>query len=302
MQKAEFTAQMPSLWNIIRWRVSKLFAKIISDSNPANVINQDHIEPNSALWLGHASLFIDINNTKILIDPVFGNIPFYKRHTKLPIDKTNIVADIILITHAHYDHFDMSSVKFLVKKNSNVKIIAPIGFKRYLGKYSDNLTELEWWENIAIEGINITFVPSLHWSNRIMTDINKALWGGFVISNKEFSLYHSGDSAFGEHFREIGGLFDIADAFLPIGAYRPEYIMKFNHMNPKEALIACKDLKAKRLVPIHYGTFRLADDGLCEPLEWIEELLLECEYPFATKVANIGEIIYLTNISTVKST
>jgi L-ascorbate metabolism protein UlaG (beta-lactamase superfamily) len=302
MQKAEFTAPMPSLLDIVRWRASRFLAKKRVNQNPLRVISHEKLEPNSVIWLGHASLWIDINNTKILIDPLLGKIPFYKRHTKLPIDKDKIVADIILITHAHYDHFDMPSIKFLIKQNPTVKIIAPIGFKRYLGKYSSNLTLLEWWQNIMIEDISITFVPSLHWSNRIMTDINKALWGGFAISSKEYSLYHSGDSAYGEHFGEIGDRFDIADAFLPIGAYKPEYIMKQHHIDPQEALRVCEELGAKRLIPIHYGTFELADEGLCEPLEWFEELLLERKYPFATSVANIGEVIYLTNISTVKST
>jgi L-ascorbate metabolism protein UlaG (beta-lactamase superfamily) len=302
IRKTEMTSPRLSLFSIIRWQVSRVFAKKTDNRSFLKVIKQDKIEPNSAIWLGHASLWVDVGSTKILIDPILESIPFYKRQTNLPIQKDSLTVDIILITHAHYDHFDLPSIKFLIKENPNVKIIAPIGFERYLGKHSSNLIELEWWQNITIKNIEIIFVPSLHWSNRVMTDMNKALWGGFIVRNEEYSLYHSGDTAYGEHFKEIGDRFDILDAFLPIGAYKPEYIMKRNHINPQEALVSCEDLLAKKLIPIHYGTFKLSDEGICEPLEWLRELLLEREYPFATKVANIGEVIYLTSISTLKST
>jgi len=111
-----------------------------------------------------------------------------------------------------------------------------------------------------------------------------------TIQNTEHTLYHAGDSAYGEHFKEIREKFDIDEAFLPIGAYRPEKIMKQNHLNPPEALQEACDLGAKTVIPIHYGTFILSDEPISEPIEWFEKLTLSHSYPFCTKVLSAGEI------------
>jgi L-ascorbate metabolism protein UlaG (beta-lactamase superfamily) len=138
--------------------------------------------------------------------------------------------------------------------------------------------------------MTITLVPSQHWSRRTPFDTNKALWGGYIIQNETHCLYHSGDTAMGDHFKEIGDKFEIDEAFLPIGAYRPEEIMKHNHTNPPEALEACELLGAKTLIPIHYGTFQLSDEPLDEPLEWFEKLVSTHTYAFETKVLGVGEV------------
>ncbi len=153
-----------------------------------------------------------------------------------------------------------------------------------------------------IGGLFITLTPSRHWSKRTPFDTNKALWGGYVIQDETHCIYHSGDTAMGDHFKEIGEKFEIDEAFLPIGAYRPESIMKHNHTNPPEALEACALLGAKTLIPIHYGTFRLSDEPLDEPLEWFTQLVSTQPYPFKIKVLGIGEIYRLRETSTVKST
>ncbi|MDP3465839.1 MAG: MBL fold metallo-hydrolase, partial [Sulfuricurvum sp.] len=183
-------------------------------------------------------------------------------------------------------------------------IVAPAGFWRYLKGHipREKCFELEWWESVTIGELLITFTPSKHWSKRTPFDTNKALWGGYVIQKEEQTLYHSGDSAMGEHFKEIGEKFEIDEAFLPIGAYRPEAIMKHNHTNPPEAIQACTDLGAKVLIPIHYGTFKLSDEPMNEPLEWFEKLISQKETVFSAKVLRIGEIYRFNEISTLKST
>ena len=228
----------------------------------------------------------------------------YKRHTVLPLPQEQLHADVILLTHAHYDHFDKPSVLKLLANNPDTIIVAPAGFWRYLkGHISrEKCFELEWWESVMIGGLFITLTPSKHWSKRTLWDTNKALWGGYVIQDETHCLYHSGDTAMGDHFKEIGEKFEIDEAFLPIGAYRPEAIMKYNHTNPPEALEACTLLGAKTLVPIHYGTFRLSDEPLDEPLEWFNELTNTHSYPFEIKVLGIGEIYRLREMSTAKST
>lgn len=300
-----YTSSKLSFLTILKWQISKRFSPSPAPHIPMPIEYHDALpEGDYALWIGHASLWLSLGNTTVAIDPVLGNIPMYQRHTPLPIPVEQLRADVILITHAHYDHFDKPSVLALLTNNPESIIVAPAGFWRYLkGHISrEKYFELEWWESVTIGGLLITFTPSKHWSKRTPFDTNKALWGGYVIQKGEQTLYHSGDSAMGEHFKEIGEKFEIDEAFLPIGAYRPEVIMKHNHTNPPEALQACGDLGAKTMLPIHYGTFKLSDEALNEPLEWFERLVSEKSLPFKAKVLRIGEIYRFNEISTLKST
>jgi len=303
--KLNYTSPSTSFMTILKWQLSKRFS--VEDKTTSSMpiqYQQSLPDGDYALWMGHATLWMGLGNKHIAIDPVLESIPMYTRYTVLPIPKEHLHADVILLTHAHYDHFDKPSVLRLLKKNPECIIVAPAGFWRYLKGHiaREQCFELEWWESVMIGGLFITLTPSKHWSKRTPFDTNKALWGGYVIQNKEQCVYHSGDTAAGEHFKEIGEKFEINEAFLPIGAYRPEEIMKHNHTNPPEALEACELLGAKTLIPIHYGTFRLSDEPLDEPLEWFSTLTSANTYPFETKVLGIGEVYRLREISTFKST
>lgn len=296
-----YTSPKIPLRTILKWQFSKSLRKRESASPTQQIVPHNELpEGEYALWLGHASVWLNLKNTLVAIDPVLGDIPLYHRHTPLPIPREKLYADIILITHAHYDHFDKASVIYLLKQNPETIIVAPNGFWRYLkGKIErERCFELELWESLMVKGLFITLIPSKHWSKRTVFDTNKALWGGYVIQNSDHTLYHAGDSAYGEHFKEIGEKFEIDEAFLPIGAYRPESIMKHNHLNPIEALQAAEDLGVKVMIPIHYGTFILSDEPINEPIEWFEELTLSHPYPFQTKALHMGEI-YRFNGSTI---
>lgn len=300
-----YTSPKIPLKTILKWQFSKSFSKKGVPSTALPIILQERLpEGEYALWLGHASVWLHLGETTLCIDPVLGHIPFYHRQSPLPIAKEALHADVILITHAHYDHFDKPSVLRLLKQNPECIIVAPSGFWRYLKRHiaREKCFELEWWESVMIGGLFITLVPSLHWSNRIHFDMNKALWGGYVIQNSDHTIYHSGDTAYGEHFKEIGEKFEIDEAFLPIGAYRPEEIMKQVHISPPEALQAAHDLGAKTLVPVHYGTFILSDEPLDEPLIWFEQLVDEMILPFKTYSLTVGEIYRFNSKSTFKST
>jgi len=300
-----YTSPRLSFLTIVKWQFSKSIRKRVSVFSTLPVISQNGLpEGDYALWLGHASVWLQMGNTVVAIDPVLGDIPLYRRHTPLPVPKEKLYTDVILITHAHYDHFDKASVDYLLKLNPEMIVVAPNGFWRYMkGKIDrERCFELEWWESLMVKGLFITLTPSKHWSKRTPFDTNKALWGGYVIQNSEHTLYHAGDSAYGNHFKEIGERFDIDEAFLPIGAYRPEAIMKHNHLNPPEALQAAEDLGAKTVIPIHYGTFILSDEPINEPIEWFEKLTCSHEYPFDTRPLNVGEIYRFNETSTLKST
>ena len=300
-----YTSPKLSLKTLLKWQLSKTFSKRPKATLSVSIIPQDTLpEGEYALWLGHATLWLNIGGTTIAVDPVLGDIPLYKRQAPLPIPKEALRADIILLTHAHYDHYDAASVDYLLKQNPETIIVAPLGFWRYLrGKIDrERCFELEWWESLMAGGLFITLTPSLHWSKRRVFDTNKALWGGYVIQNNDHTLYHSGDSAYGEHFKEIGEKFDIDEAFVGIGAYKPEEIMQYNHTNPPEALQAGIDLRAKALIPIHFGTFILSDESLEEPIDWFERLTQSDDYPFIPQILKIGEIYRFSTMSTCRST
>jgi len=292
-----YTSQRIPFLTILKWQLSKRFRVKEQSISSLPVQHLDKLPDGEyALWLGHATLWLGLDNQRIAIDPVLGSIPLYKRHTTLPLPQEQLYADVILLTHAHYDHFDKPSVLRLLNNNPDTIIVAPAGFWRYLKRHiaREKCFELEWWESVMIGGLFITLTPSQHWSKRTPFDTNKALWGGYVIQNKEHCIYHSGDTAMGDHFEEIKEKFEVDEAFLPIGAYRPEAIMKHNHTNPSEARKACELLGAKTLIPIHYGTFSLSDEPLDEPLEWFNALTSANTYPFETKILGIGEVYSLS--------
>jgi len=301
-----YTSPKIPFTKILTWQFAKRFnPQKQTVHTPLQIIRNEALpEGEYALWLGHATIWLRLGKTTIAIDPVLGNIPMYARHTPLPVPKKSLYADIILITHTHYDHFDKPSVLALLKRNPDCTLIAPMGFWRYLKGHiaREKCFELEWWESVMVCGLFITLVPSKHWSKRTPFDTNKALWGGYVIQNDEHTIYHSGDTAAGEHFKEIGERFDIDEAFLPIGAYRPEKIMKHYHTNPPEALEAAADLGAKTIIPVHYGTFQLSDEPLDEPLEWFSELVTNQTFPFEAKILRIGETYRFNKTSTLTST
>lgn len=300
-----YTSPKISFLTILKWQLSKRFSSRETPSDPMPIEYLPALPDGEyASWLGHASLWLSVGGTNVVIDPVFGDIMMHPRHTPLPLPQDKLHADIILITHAHYDHFDKPSVLALLKNNPETIIVAPIGFWRYMKGVvkREQCFELEWWESVMLGGLFITLTPAQHWSKRTPFDTNKALWGGYVIQNQEHCIYHSGDTAQGEHFKEIRERFEIDEAFLPIGAYRPEAIMKRNHLNPPEAISACGQLGAKTLIPIHYGTFLLSDEPLDEPLRWFKKSIEQKPPLFEAKALKIGEIYRFKTTSTLTST
>ncbi len=300
-----YTSPRISLTAILKWQLAKRFTqRKVPEAPMAVEFQQELPEGECALWLGHASVWMRVGETTVAIDPVLGDIPMYRRHTPLPVPREQLHADLILITHAHYDHFDKPSVLEMLKRNPETIIIAPLGFWRYMkGRIArERCFELEWWESVMAGGLFITLTPARHWSKRTPFDTNKALWGGYIIQNGNHTVFHSGDTAYGEHFEEIAERFEIDEAFLPIGAYRPEAIMKHNHLNPPEAIRAFHDLGAKTLIPIHYGTFRLSDEPMDEPLQWFGNLAGRVENPRIARVLRIGEVYRFRTTSTARST
>lgn len=249
----------------------------------------------SILWLGHASFLIRLSGKLILTDPCLRSLPFLKRKTDLPFPVSQIQdLDYILVSHGHRDHFDIPTVKKIYSSNPGVKFLVPLKMGNLLSNSGiTHFEEAGWYQRFQTTAIEVIFLPSRHWHRRSVRDMNKILWGSFLIRNKEKTIYFGGDSGYGKHFKDIRGMIygDINEVILPIGAYEPAYIMNTNHMNPSEALQAFHDLKGKRMIPMHFGTFDLSDEPLGEPEQRMRKLKQDGKINGELKICKIGETV-----------
>ncbi|MEM9594160.1 MAG: MBL fold metallo-hydrolase [Acidobacteriota bacterium] len=220
-------------------------------------------------WLGHASFLVQMASRTLLVDPVLASRlgPLYRRYTAPGLGPSELPdLDVILVSHAHYDHFDTWTLKRL---DPGAAAVVPLGMGRWFRRRGfAEVHELGWWDRVEVRGVEVTLVPARHWSRRGLFDVNDSLWGGFVCRAGGGGVYHGGDSAYCDAFVEIGRRFpDLDVALLPIGAYEPAWFMEHSHMNPEQAGRAFLDVGAKALVPMHWGTFQLTDESLRAPAE-----------------------------------
>jgi L-ascorbate metabolism protein UlaG (beta-lactamase superfamily) len=223
-------------------------------------------------WIGHSSFLVQIGGRNLLIDPVFSEriALFFRRHVAPGLKPDDLpLIDAVLISHSHHDHLDLPSIERI---HRDATAIVPPGLGRLFTKrLFARVIELNWWETTACGDVTITFVPTRHWSRRTLWDFNRSLWGGFVIQSPEAAIYFAGDSAWCDIFTEIGQRFPNLDVVLmPIGSYEPQWFMSHNHLNPEQAAQAFLDCGAQTLVPMHWGTFQIADELLREPIERLE--------------------------------
>ena len=226
-------------------------------------------------WIGHATFLIKLGNTTIITDPVFskntGPLIFGPKRYVPPAIKLNEIpqVDLFLLTHNHYDHQDMSTIRnFPFKK---AKVILPLKLGKYFKNYKD-VNELDWYQEIQVnEDIKVTFLPAVHWSRRGLFDINETLWGSFLIEYKNKKILFACDTGYGNIYKELGKKYGPIDlTFINIGAYNfyPILPMKDKsvyHTNPEEALQIAKDLKSKKVLGMHWGTVVLSLEPIMEP-------------------------------------
>ncbi|WP_353662264.1 MBL fold metallo-hydrolase [Hydrogenimonas sp. SS33] len=279
---------------ILRWKLSRRPGRREAGRPLRTVDMSDRlgIGDDFLCWLSHASFLLQLNGKRLLLDPVFGDIPFYRRLNPAPYTPEQLgKIDYLLLSHTHYDHVDAPSVSKVAE--SDPLAVVPLHMSRLLKKIAPGLrcVELDWYETFGEEGVKITLVPARHWGRRGLFDKNRALWGGYILQTAGKTIYFAGDTAAGDHFEQIGRRFDIDLALLPIGAYEPAFIMKHNHLNPEEAFAAFRQLGAKKMLPMHYGTFRLSDEPPGEPLERIEKIA--DAHPGTVEIVRPGEIILL---------
>ncbi|HEX7702281.1 MAG TPA: MBL fold metallo-hydrolase, partial [Kofleriaceae bacterium] len=225
-------------------------------------------------WIGHASWALRLGGKLIVIDPVFSSTlsGVVKRLVPPAFPLADLpTPDLVLVTHDHRDHLDLPSIAALP---DSATYVVPIGNGERIQK--PHTVELDWWQAHTVGGLDITLVPARHWSMRMPWNRNATLWGGYVIRGPEGVAYHSGDTATGDHFAEIGQRIGPIDwAMLPIGAYSPRWFMASQHVNPEEALAGFRALGANNFLAMHWGTFKLTDEPVGEPRKKILELWAE---------------------------
>jgi L-ascorbate metabolism protein UlaG (beta-lactamase superfamily) len=176
--------------------------------------------------------------------------------------------DAVLISHNHYDHLDLPTLRRLAARGDSTFIVPARGARLLRSENIGPAHEVNWGESLSLTGFTIHCVPALHFSSRGIYDRNMTLWCGYAIESQERLVYFAGDTAFGSHFAQIRERFGPPRlALLPIGAYEPRWFMSPVHMAPDEAVRAHEILAAETSIAIHHGTFQLADEGIDTPKE-----------------------------------
>ena len=233
-----------------------------------SIQNNDYIG-----WIGHATFLLKLGNTTIITDPVFsknaGPLIFGpKRYTEPALNLNELPKiDLFLLTHNHYDHQDMSTIRKFPYKDTKVFTALKLG-KYFTKHHFKNVQELDWYQEVKFNDLKITFLPAVHWSKRSLTDTNKTLWGSFLIEYAGKKIFFACDTGYGNIYKKIGKEFGPIDlTMINIGAYdfRPMFEKSIYHTSPEEALQAAQDLKSKKVLGTHWGTFVLSLEPIMEP-------------------------------------
>jgi len=245
-------------------------------------------------FVNHATFLIQINGVSILTDPVWSEraSPFRRigprrvRKPGVPFEELPAI-DIVLLSHNHYDHLDIATLKQLRQRfaptvftaDGDARLVAPLGFKK--------VYELDWWDVVQFNDVlKVTFVPAQHFSARGLFDRQKSLWGGYMIESQGRRIYFGGDSGYATHFSDIKARLGPPDiAMLGIGAYEPRWFMKPVHMNPAEAVRAHRDLGSKQSIGMHFGTFQLTTEAIDQPLVDLAQALSDNGIPNSEFIA-----------------
>lgn len=227
-------------------------------------------------FIGHSSFFVQIGGQNLVIDPNFARWIFVLKRLRRPGVRIRELPpiDIILVSHAHFDHLHRPSLRAIARHSRRnggqapiivvpehvSDLVSDLGFRQVI--------EMKTWEGIQVGKLSITHVPSNHWGARIVRDMHRG-FGGFVVKSLKHSFYHAGDTAYFKGFSEIGRRLQPEIALLPIGAYNPPSFRNV-HTNPEDAVQAFLDLGSRWMIPMHYGTFRLSHEPVNEPVEFLE--------------------------------
>lgn len=247
---------------------------------------------NRIIPIGHSTVLIQLDGLNIITDPIFSSriLWFSKRYVEpgIPFEKLPKI-DAIVISHEHYDHFDKATLK---KFDKNIPIVVSMGLKnKVAGLGFQNIREIGWWESTKVNAAKITAVPVKHFLSHASS---------YVIEGSK-TVYFAGDTGLNDGFEEIGRKFNIDAALLPMGAYRPHLAfipglassMQRIHMSPEDVPVAQDQLKAKVVVPIHWGVFKITAEPIEEPRQKMEEIIKQQNLESKIKILEPGEVFNL---------
>lgn len=312
-QKNKFVNAIPTVTNMsMRDQLSVLWDFACgkpADGRPSSpielvVTDIEHTKPspdvNQAIWFGHSSALIDLDGRRFLFDPMFGRSPFpypnlgSKRfNDHLPMDVKKMPAiDAVFISHDHYDHLDYYSIQHLKDKVGH--FFVPLGVGGHLehwGVPPSKITQLDWWDELEWEGLKIACTPARHVSGRSFLRKNQTLWCSWSVIGLSGSVFFSGDSGYGPHFRQIGrkyGPFQLT--LVECGQYDERW--PDLHMFPEEAVQAHMDLKGECMIPIHWAAFQLAPHGWLDPIQRL--MMAANQQSIQITVPRMGESVSLS--------
>jgi L-ascorbate metabolism protein UlaG (beta-lactamase superfamily) len=276
---------------------------IAGSSRPVSLVSRDEL---GITFIGHSSFLLQIAGRKVLVDPVFSKRLILLRRQRHPgVSVSGLPPiDLVLLTHAHMDHLDLASLRRVIRTTRRLsgrspEVVVPRGVEDLVeGLGFSAIHRLEWWESIAVQGLKITMTPCRHWGARIFRDTHRG-YGGYVIEAAGQSIYHSGDTAYFDGFREIGNRLHPQIALLPIGAYFPDTYRSV-HTSPEEAVRGFVELGAEQMIPMHYGTFRLGREPMDEPVKRLTAEAARLNIKDQVKVLEEGETMHLYATASVR--
>jgi N-acyl-phosphatidylethanolamine-hydrolysing phospholipase D len=266
--------QLPGVRAMLPFLLRKAWTSIVGRNGGAPLVPFDRaalLHNPSITWIGHSTMLLRMDGVTFLTDPIFSEraspVPFAGPQRLVPpgVPLSELPPiDFVLVSHDHYDHADADSLRALATRGA--RFVVPLEMGALIRSAGGAPVELDWWQSTTIGDVRIHCVPSQHFSGRSATDGNRRLWAGWVVEGPTRRFYHAGDTGYFAGFAAIGERLGPIDlAAIPIGAYDPPSIMRVVHLNPEEAVQAARDLRASRVVGMHFGTFDLTDEPLDEP-------------------------------------
>ncbi len=269
----------PDFW---KWQWERRIAGLPKppvEMTPRAVPEVDFLKANATeptlTWIGHASVLLQVGSYNVLTDPHLTEraspVSFYgpRRQSPPGLDFEQLPhIDLVLISHNHYDHMDLGTLKRLAAQDGKPPLfVVPLGLEQWFLKQGiTNVVELDWWDRLGVGSLDVHLVPVQHWSQRTLFDRNQTLWGGFYIRHRTLSVVYTGDTGYSRDFSDIRERLGAPDIVVtPIGSYEPRWFMGPQHVDPTEAIKIHRDLGARYSLGVHWGTFELADESLDEP-------------------------------------
>ncbi len=292
--------QVRGFLDALRWKLTSRpepSARFVADVAPSKPPSCEEGDALRVTLINHSTLLLQQEGINILTDPIWSKRaspltsigPRRQREVGVRWEDLPRI-DIVLLSHNHYDHLDLATLRRLNDRGQS-QFIVPSGVAQLLQSWNIGpVSELDWGESLTLPRSTIHSVPAMHFSARALLDRNRTLWCGYVIEAPGRVIYFAGDTGFGDHFESIRQRFGTPRlALLPIGAYEPRWFMAPIHMGPDEALRAHAILGAKTSIAIHHGTFQLGDEGIDTP----KRVLLECGAGESFLVLNNGQSVAL---------